>query len=94
MKNGLITDFGRITAFKCHRVACPHKGGTSASKIIKEGLNYNEQIQTKAMRERPVNEELIITQYIDKIQKEGHEALKLIRVDCLYQRFVDFWELP
>ena len=26
--------FGRITASKCHSVACPHKVGTSPSKII------------------------------------------------------------
>ena len=31
--------FGRVTASKCHRVACPHKAGTSPSKIVKEVLN-------------------------------------------------------
>lgn len=59
--------FGRITASKCHRVACTHKAGTSPSKIIKEVLNYNEQVQTNAMREGIENEELIITQYKDKM---------------------------
>ena len=34
---------GRITASKlCHRGACPHRAGTSPSKIIKEVLNYNK----------------------------------------------------
>ena len=69
--------FGRITASKCHRVACPHKAGTSPSKIIKEVLNYNEQVQAKAMREGIENEELIITQYKDKMQKGGHAGLEV-----------------
>jgi len=42
------------------RVACPHKVGTSPSQIIKEVLNYNEQVQTKAMREGIENEKLIL----------------------------------
>ena len=69
--------FGRITASKCHRVACPPKAATSRSKIIKEVLNCNEQVHTKAMREGIENEELIITQYKDKMQKGGHAGLKV-----------------
>ena len=69
--------FGRVTASKCHRVACPHKAGTSPSKIIKQVLNYNERFQTKAMREGIENDELIITQYKDKVQKEGHGGLEV-----------------
>ena len=69
--------FRRITASKCHRVACPHKAGTSPSKIIKEVLNYNERVQTKAMREGIQNEDLIITQYTEKMGKEGHVGLEV-----------------
>ena len=53
--------FGRITALKCHRVACPHKSSTSPSKIIKEVLNYNPCVQTKAMMDGIKCEKLAIT---------------------------------
>ena len=39
--------FGRITASKCHRVACPHKANTSPTKIIKDVLRYTQGVQTK-----------------------------------------------
>ena len=68
---------GRITASKCHRVACPHRAGTSPSKIIKEVLNYNKNVQTKAMREGIENEDLIISQYTEKMRKEGHAGLEV-----------------
>ena len=68
---------GRITASKCHRVACPHRAGTSPSKIIKEVLNYNKSVQTKAMREGIENEGLIISQYTEKMRKEGHAGLEV-----------------
>lgn len=69
--------FGRITAFKCHRVACPHKAGTSPSKIIKEVLVYNEHVQTEAMRKEIENEDLIISHYREKMLKEGHAGLEV-----------------
>ena len=38
---------GRITASKCHRVACPHKAKTSPTIIIKDVLRYTQGVQTK-----------------------------------------------
>lgn len=67
--------FGRITASKCHRVACPHKSSTSPSKIIKEVLNYNSCVQTKAMRDGIKNEKQAVTDYVKKMQQEGHCGL-------------------
>lgn len=69
--------FGRVTASKCHRVACPHRSNTSPSKIVKDILQYNSCIQTKAMREGINNESLAVTQYVHKMQQEGHCGLKV-----------------
>ena len=69
--------FGRITASKCYRVACPHKANTSPTKIIKDVLNYNQGVQTKAMREGIENEELTISHYIGKMKNDGHEGLEV-----------------
>ena len=72
--------FGRVTASKCHRVACPHKSSTSPSKIVKEVLNYNPSVQTNAMRDGIKNEKLAVTDYVKKMQQEGHCDLKV--EDC------------
>lgn len=72
--------FGRVTASRCHRVACPHKSSTSPSKIIKEVLNYNPCVQTKAMWEGIKNEKLAVTEYVKKMQEDGHCDLKV--EDC------------
>jgi hypothetical protein len=72
--------FGRVTASKCHRVACPHRSSTSPSKIIKEILNYNPCVQTKAMRDGIKNEKLAVAEYVKKMQQEGHCNLKV--EDC------------
>lgn len=44
------------------------------------------------MREGTEKEELIITQYKDKMQAEGHAGLEVNSCGFLYQR-LDFWEL-
>lgn len=69
--------FGRITASKCHRVACPHKANTSPTKIIKDVLRYTQGVQTKAMKDGIENEELTISQYVEKMKKDGHVGLEV-----------------
>ena len=69
--------FGRITASKCHRVACPHKANTSPTKIIKDVLRYTQGVQTKAMKDGIENEDLTISQYVEKMKKDGHEGLEV-----------------
>ena len=68
--------FGRITASKCHRVACPHKANTYPTKIIKD-LRYTQGVQTKAMKDGIENEELTFSQYVEKMEKDGHEGLEV-----------------
>ena len=46
-----------------------HRAGTLPSKIIKEVLSYNKSVQTKATREGIENEDLIISQYTENMQK-------------------------
>ena len=74
--------FGRITASKCHRVACPHKANTSPTKIIKDVLRYTQGVQTKAMKDGIENEELTISQYVEKMKKDGHEGLEVLSLLC------------
>lgn len=50
-------------------MACSHRTYTSPTKIIKDVLNYNEGMQTKAMKDGIENEELIISQYVEKMEK-------------------------
>ena len=70
--------FGRITASKCHTVACPHKANTSPAKIIKDVLRYTQlSVQTKAMKDGIENEELTISQYVAQMKKDGHEGLEV-----------------
>ena len=69
--------FGQITASKCHRVACPNKSSTSPSKIMKEVLNYNPCVRTKAMRDGIKCEKLAITEYVKKCNKKVILVLKL-----------------
>ena len=66
-----------------HRLKC-HRAGTSPSKIIKI-------VVTKAMREGIENEDFIISQYTEKMQK-GYAGLDLKsnRVDFLYVTLMDF----
>ena len=60
--------FGRIAASKCHRVACPHKANTSPKKIIKDVLRYTQGVQTKAVKDGIENEELAISQDVEKMK--------------------------
>ena len=69
--------FGIITASKCHRVACPHKANTSPTKIIKDVLRYTQGVQTKAMKDGIENEDLTISQYVEKLKKNGHVGLEV-----------------
>ena len=59
-------------------MACPHKANTSPTKIIKDVLNYNQGVQTKAMREGIENEELTISHYIGKTKNEKRWSRRTI----------------
>ena len=58
-------------------MACPHKANTSPTKIIKDVLRYTQGVQTKAMKDGIENEELTISQYVEKMKKDGHEGLEV-----------------
>ena len=58
-------------------MACPHKANTSPTKIIKDVLRYTQGVQTKAIKDGIENEELTISQYVEKMKKDGHEGLEV-----------------
>ena len=58
-------------------MACPHKSSTLPSTIIKEVLNYNLCVQTKATGDGIKCEKLAIAEYLKKMHQEGHCGLKV-----------------
>lgn len=69
--------FGRVTASKSHRIACQHRPNTSPTKIIKDILNYNPHIQTKAMKEGIKNESQTLSLYEASMQQQGKNGFKV-----------------
>ena len=58
-------------------MAFPHKANTSPTKIIKDVLRYTQGVQTKAMKDAIENEDLTISQYEEKMKKDGHVGLEV-----------------